>query len=534
MHIRISLTLGFLATLAVGPAGSSTHTPSAALNRPAPGKSLEELLHEVSPPSGIRFRIASEVAHDQVQTRITGTAWPDVVRDLLRGYNYTGTWDAKGRLIMVSVTGRNGDGAAQSSAKASLPTNELFSYETPPARVPGRYKTYSAGSVYPIKVPAGKLRDMQKGAKVSVSLPDGRYDLIHDNTWHHDNGDVTWAGYVDGPQGHYRALLTVGEDGVEGQIRTPGGLYHVESEEDQDWLVDIRASGLRQGSLENDENDPSGLLLPSTVSPAAAAQPGKGRAMAHSPQNATVNSTGQRVIDVMLLYTSGLGSKKKALTKLNSILSFANQALADSQANATLHLAAAKRTNYPNAGSNDAALNDLTSFSNGFENVPNLRLRRGADIVLLVRPFKPRAQGGNCGGAWVNGSGDSGLESDLAFGVIGYGAFDGFYCSNYTLAHEVGHIMGATHDRAHARVPGKYTYSYGYGIDGLFGDIMSYFDPEVGLYANPNLVECAGMPCGIPSGQPRAADVVRTLNNTADTVSGFVNPASPRSGPAFK
>jgi hypothetical protein len=111
--------------------------------------------------------------------------------------------------------------------------------------------------------------------------------------------------------------------------------------------------------------------------------------------------------------------------------------------------------------------------------------------------------------------------------VLGYGQSGGYYCSNYTLAHEIGHILGATHDRLHANVPGKYDYSYGYGINGRFGDIMSYDDPEVGLYANPALVQCDGLPCGIAPGEPLAADVVSTFNNTAKTVSAFVkSPAS--------
>jgi hypothetical protein len=524
MRHRILPALGLFVLLGAGPNPVGA-LPTMSESPPAPAKSLEGVLREISTPSGIQFRIAPEVARDRLLTKIAGTTWPDVVRDLLRGYNYVGTWDHKGRLRAVSITGRNGDGAAPLAAVS--PLEELFSYRDPSSPLPARYNNHASGSVYPVKVPIDKLRRMQKGQRVSVNLPDGRYELVHDNVWQHENGDLTWVGYVDGPSELYRTLLTLGNAGAEGQIRTPGGLYQVESEGEQGWLVDIKASGLRPGSFEGDEGRPPAVVPASSDLVHGAASSAAGRAMDQPnstlPKRATLNSAGLPVIDVMLLYTSGLS---KAPTKLNSLMAFANQGLVDSRANAVLRLVAAKRVKYPNGSDNDAALDDLTSFMNGFERVPRFRQKRGADLVLLVRPFKPHLQG-SCGTAWVNGSGGSPLERDWAFGVLGYGQSDGYYCSNYTLAHEIGHLMGATHDRAHARVPGKYEYSYGYGIEGRFGDIMSYYDPEVGLYSNPDLVQCDGLPCGIAPGQPLAADVALTLDNTAATVSAFVKSTVP-------
>ena len=514
--------LTLLAMLATGPAASLAADPAAP-------QSLDETLQQLAVPSGIRFRLAPDLAGDRVAARPAGTAWPEVVRELLRGYNWAGTYDAKGRMAAVSVTGRNGGGAAPQTA-AAVPSSELIAYRRKPAKLPAGYKDLLPGSVYPISVPAARLRKMAKGDKIAVSLPDGRYELTRDNVWKHDNGDLTWVGYVDGPQGRFRTLLTLGDKVVDGQIRTPGGLYQLETEDTGDWLIDINASGLQRGALENDGIDPARALLPAPL----AIQPGReasaarvtDRMTATLPRNATVNSEGQTVLDLVLLYTGGLAGPHVE-TQLNSIVSYANQALVDSKASVVLRLVAAKKTGYRNGVLNEDALDDLTYASNGFDNVPRLRQRKGADIVLLVRPFRPASQGGNCGEAWVNGSDGFPLESDLAYGVIGYGRSGGLYCSNYTLAHEVGHILGASHDRPHATVPGRYSYSYGYGIDGQFGDIMSYDDPEIGLYANPDLIACNGQPCGIPADQPRAADVVSTFRKTAGAVSAFRRPAKP-------
>ena len=201
-------------------------------------------------------------------------------------------------------------------------------------------------------------------------------------------------------------------------------------------------------------------------------------------------------------------------------MTFANQAYLDSRAQVTLRVVKSKLVDYPNGTDNNLALDDLINHVGPFRSVPSLRVKKGADLVVLLRPFKPRSQNG-CGSAWVNGANGSELAADLAFTVVSLGARDGYYCSKYALAHEIGHVLGSTHDREHSSVAGRYSYSYGYGIEGRFGDIMSYYDPEIGLFANPDLVSCDGLPCGKPISEPDAADVAQTFNNTAKTISGF-------------
>lgn len=173
------------------------------------------------------------------------------------------------------------------------------------------------------------------------------------------------------------------------------------------------------------------------------------------PVSATTTPDGKAVIDVLLLYTPAM-AKPGVRTRLNQLLALANQALVDSQVKAVFRLAGARPIGYRNGGDNSQVLDDLSHFTGGLGKVPQLRAQTGADVVVLVRRFWPASQGGNCGIAWVNGSGAAELRADLAFAVIGYGAAGGYYCSDYTLAHELGHVLGATHDRQHANVAGKF------------------------------------------------------------------------------
>lgn len=517
--MRYRVLVGVLALLLIAPPVISapvTHT-------------LQTWLDAIAVPSGVRFQVAPALAKDRIYTQLGHGDWPDIIRELLRGYNYAGTWNSAGRLIEVTVTGRNGDG----SPPPTSPSNDdaLFHYRQTPKVLPPPYRDYGPGSVYAVAVPVQRLRRMPKGTRVAVNLPDGRYQLVHDNAWRHDNGDLTWVGYLDAMGSRYRALITLGDDGLTGQITTPGGIYKLDSDASGDWLVDMDASGLQPGSLADDGL--SSGTAPRAASPgrkaAATAQattaPVNGEGVAN-PADATVTQDGKIAIDLLVLYTKSLAGRQLP-TRINHLLALTNQALVDSQANVVIRLAGLRKTAYPDSGGNAAALDDLTLFRKKLAKLPRWRARAGADVVMLVRKFRPDIQGNSCGIAWVNGSDGSELTADQSFGVVGYGTTSRYYCSDYVLAHELGHTLGAAHDRQHANVAGKYPYSYGYGIARQFGDIMSYYDPELPYYANPNLTLCQGQPCGVPAGNPDAANVVRTFNKTAATVSGFMRSMLP-------
>jgi hypothetical protein len=87
------------------------------------------------------------------------------------------------------------------------------------------------------------------------------------------------------------------------------------------------------------------------------------------------------------------------------------------------------------------------------------------------------------------------------------------------LAHELGHNLGAVHDKANSNGPGATSYSYGWRFMAsgtLYHDIMSY-DPgqTIQYFSNPR-VKYKGVPTGSAT-----ADVARTITFTAPYVSKY-------------
>jgi hypothetical protein len=377
---------------------------------------------------------------------------------------------------------------------------------------------------------------------VRFSLPRGaRYDVIQDNRMVHRSGSVTWVGYLKDYGDDYRVLITTGQGRSFGRIFTPDGEFLVESDESGTWLIDAQAAGLTPGDLTNDAvPSPFGGA---TTNPKPAV-PKRLAPQATEPSKATADLTaqpqaaGNTTIDVLLLYTAGMASRYGAglPARLDNLIAIANQAYLDSQVSITLRSVYSAQVSYGDTTSNTTALGDITgvdlvtgnskNIDPALAGVKALRDQYGADLVALLRPFSNATHGG-CGVAWVNGyngqSVSSGRESGYA--VVSDGTDVGgssFYCPELTLTHELGHNMGSMHERANSKdskgnlAQGAFPYSYGYGLSGTFGTVMSYINPRIGKFSNPNIVCANGIACGTVND-----DNARSLNNTRVDVANF-------------
>ncbi len=371
---------------------------------------------------------------------------------------------------------------------------------------------------HPVRLNRGLFQRLMLNQRLPLGLPVApEMEMVVDRLVSHGNGDRTVVGSVlVAGGGDFRIVITGGPAGAVGVIHIPGRSLRLRLDEEGEWLLDPLDSGMMPApAWDNDSRMP----------PRSEAVP---RLQAAAPEASTqLRPPAVVVIDLLLLYTPGLtasyGGAQGVQTRLNNLVEVSNQAYLDSGVAISLRLVHSAEINYNDATPNTRALDAVTSGSTPFQAVQSLRLQYGADLVSVVRPYQYPVHG-NCGITWQLGMNGDFLADDpeFAYSVVSDGedAVARTLCNDYVLVHELGHNMGSAHDRDHTFNTGIYSYSYGYGQSGAFGTIMSYIQPVVGRFSSPTLV-CEDQPCGLPRGQPGAADNVSSLNAVRGRVAAF-------------
>jgi len=242
-------------------------------------------------------------------------------------------------------------------------------------------------------------------------------------------------------------------------------------------------------------------------------------------------------IDVMVVYTPAIlarvGGASGMQAAIDDLVTETNQGYINSQVNQRVRVVHSQEVDYNEITQGNSSLEtilyQLSNYPNGpdgiLDQVQSLRDTYAADlVVMLVDSVDPNL----AGIAWVM-AGD-GMVSH-AFAPYAYSVVTYFWLSDfYVFGHEMGHNMGAEHDRAHTSSPGAFPYSYGYCLPGnVYHTIMAYDDPcynTINYWSNPAVTYA-----GIPTGVTNSEDNHLTLNNTASIVAQFYDGPSAAAAP---
>lgn len=238
---------------------------------------------------------------------------------------------------------------------------------------------------------------------------------------------------------------------------------------------------------------------------------------AASSNTITQTITFATVVDLLVLYTvRAANSVANIQNTIRQAVQDTNEAFLNSRINLTLRLVNAEQVSYAESSDYHSSLDRLQTPGDGYlDQAQTLRNQYGADLVSL---FVGR----------TGTDGTIGLGSLLTNVYASNNANYGYTvvhapsapATSYTLAHELGHNLGATHDEENATGDGATSYSHGWRFTAgatVYHDIMSY-PPGISIpyYSNPAVYYK-----GVPTGTTQTANVARTINETSSYVAAY-------------
>ena len=235
-----------------------------------------------------------------------------------------------------------------------------------------------------------------------------------------------------------------------------------------------------------------------------------------------VFGSGTATLDLLFYHEAGMETPEVVADLVTEIT---NQAMADSQIALRANAVAVKPLEIDPAKLQEDVLFQMYYQEAPFTDIESDRAFYGADLVVALRENIP--------------------EDDDACGIAPVGVVDGlpyrydyitavqwlpieaqsqFYCPDTTTAHEIGHLLGSSHERRIAEESDTqaYPFSFGHYREGIFHTIMSYgFEPEIAVFSNPNLDSCSGQACGVAAGDPESADNARGFTQARFMLAGY-------------
>ncbi len=261
---------------------------------------------------------------------------------------------------------------------------------------------------------------------------------------------------------------------------------------------------------------------PASTPPPQTTAPGNNPPDNPPPADPPTTASETTEIKLLALYTSGVADQfVDPDLRIQHLVNVANDVLAQSGVALTFSANHVEWVDYPDQRPSTQALEELTFGADpSVSHIAGLRNQTESDLVVLFRPY---ANDGHCGYAWLGGYRTNGDFSDPAEADFGYSVVSA-NCSDYTLLHELGHNLGLAHSRREDPDGGTFEYALGYGMDGGFATIMASPDefaaPQLPRLSSPEL-DCNGEPCGITHTAANGSDAVRALRISKDQVAEY-------------
>lgn len=378
--------------------------------------------------------------------------------------------------------------------------------------------------------PAAARSHRNRRAPLSLAFPllDGTSAIVNFDAVDARADFATWSGQVAGHPSGTATLAVVGS-AVSGHLFLDNGRVFE--------LATVAGGAVDWRELEpfpsNSVHDDQLFLplargastRPATTEPAPTANP-------------VVTDDGSR-IDVLVVYTPAAKAAREGEDGIRALIhegiAQTNQAYRNSGIQTQLRLAAAEEIAYEGDRTepNSVHVEKLRLTNDGnMDEVHELRLKHKADLVSLWVDDPAWNNAGVCGNSYV-------VLAEVPEARIGGFGSVSVRCavSNFSFAHELGHNLGAVHNRENTTTAGIRPFSYGHrnaAKEPYFGDIMSYpcpsvWCPRIPYFSNPD-VSYQEIPTGVPQNQSGASDVAATFNLsriwTAQYVDGPDEPAA--------
>ena len=356
------------------------------------------------------------------------------------------------------------------------------------------------------KKPAGGARAEPASGRIVIPLNDKRHVSVERLTAVTTEKGTTWRGRVE-ETGESAVLMWWKDGRLSGVFGYKGNIYmivnmgggvHAVLEADPTQLPpDHSATSDRADSAATAAPIPVSLPPPPDIKPLEEIERRKLEAK-------------KITIDLMLLYTKKTASRyiRDPADLLELAVEQANETFRNSGIpNVTLRLVHSQLVDYDETGSEHFEhLYNLVDGKVAFKHIRRLRDEKRADIVGLIVEDPS-----GCGLSTRVGA-----EAEEAFFVVHHS------CAAITIsiAHEIGHILGARHDRLVDRNETPFAYAHGYVNGSKWRDIMSYQRgcdgcPRLPFWSNPRVLY-RGEPTGTV-----ANDNARVILEQAERVASF-------------